>query len=141
MATCSTPKNCSQNLDYENCGQVTNALYQNYGCKRKDSATSDYFECTNRKDKPETYLFGNPPVPTKKAYQAPNYNLLLEFDEVQIYCGSRNVSYKNFRDLIDKFGDEDCLLKNNQTIKMSRLYIGLKTDFSFLHSPTLDQYQ
>ena len=141
MDGCSSPKNCSQNFDQEDCGQIPGALYKNYGCKSIKSATFDYFNCANRNDKDETLLFGVPPVPTKKAWQAINYNKLLNFDENQIYCGTRNVSYENFEDLYYKYGEENCQLKNNDSVKMSQLNIDLTTDFSFLQSPKLDKFQ
>ena len=140
---CSNPTegvDCEKNWSYENCGQVPNAKFQNFGCKHRGTEGFDYFECTNRMDKAKI-LFETPLVPTKKSRQAPNYNQILNYNSTHILCGERNISYQDFEDLYKKFGQEECQLKHNKSMTMSQLPAKLIYDFSFEFSDTLDKFQ
>jgi len=128
---------CEQNWGYEDCGQVENAKYQNYGCKLKDSETFEYFSCGNRMGK-VNILFNKPPVPTKKAFQGINYNQLLDYNSTHIFCGERRISYEDFSDLYRNSKDI-CQLKLNKSVTLSYLETNLLTDFSFEFSDTLDE--
>ena len=72
--------------------------------------------------------------------QAINYNTVLDFNETSetIFCGQRTFSLNEFKELKEKYGNENCLLKNGQNVTLSTLWIYLKTDFSFKLSPKLD---
>ena len=139
MCNNSTAINCEVNHNHESCGTVDNAKFQNYGCKIKLYAeTSDFFYCANRKDKSDI-LFGHPPVPAKKAYQARNYNVELTFDSEIVYCQTHNFSYEEFGQVaVDNLQDQ-CHLKNG-SIPLIELLFDLMTDFTFKYSSKITQY-
>ena len=143
MKTCANPGKafqCDADWTFEQCGQLKNSKFQNFGCKKENSKKYNFFECLNRNEKAQV-LFKNPPVPKKVTEQATNYNEVLVFNETSsfIYCGQRNFSLDKFKELKEKYGDENCLLKDGQNVTLSDLWIKLKTDFSFKMSPKLDE--
>ena len=120
----------------KDCGQLQGSKYQNYGCQREDSKTYDYFECSNRNDKVDI-LFKNPPVPKQKTFKAVNYNEVLNFNDKSFFCGQQKISWADFKTKKKSHGNEKCILKNGENVTLSRLWIDLKTDFSFQMSPKL----
>ena len=123
---------------------MDNAKFQNYGCKGKLHAeTSDIFICANRKDKSDVlFNFTQPPVPTKKANQARNYNIELLCDSEMIYCQTHNFSYEEFVQVAGYQHPQDhCHLKNGQSIPLFDLLLDLLTDFTFEYSSKIAHYQ
>ena len=123
---------------YKDCGQIQDSKYQNFGCQSENSKTSDYFLCTNRNDKADI-LFKNPPVTKQKSYQAVNYNEVLNFNNQSFFCGQQEISWADFLTKRYSHGNEKCLLKNGENVKLSRLWIDLKRDYSFEMSPKLTE--
>ena len=126
--------NCEENEAHEDCGQLENAKFQNYGCKSVYSSKFDYFDCTNRMDKKEL-MFEKPPIPQKgtkaEKREAYNFNTLLSFDKTHIYCGKYNFSFTDFYQVEKEHGMEQCDLANGDKITLQTLWIELMTDFSF----------
>ena len=140
LDTCADPEKtvkCTENWGLKDCGQLKDSKYQNYACQNADSKTYDFFYCTNRNDKVGT-LFKNPPVPPKqKTFQAVNYNEVLNYTDKGFICGQQNISWADFKTNKKSHGNEKCILKNGENVTLSRLWIDLKTDFSFQMSPKL----
>ena len=139
VLTCADPiktVNCAENWGYKDCGQLHNSKYQNFGCHQENSKTKDYFECSNRNDKADI-LFKNPPVPKQKTFQAVNYNEVLNFNNNSFFCGQQEISWADFKTKKKIHGSEKCLLKNEESVTLSKLWIDLKTDYSFKMSPIL----
>ena len=136
--------NCTENWGYENCGQMKDAKYKNYGCKFLNAAVNDRFECANRMDK-SGVLFTNPPVQRTKEGQANfqqvgmNMNQVLIFDEKNIYCGERNITYEELSEVVHFHGYETCQLKNGMHLTLLDIWVQLVTDFSFKMSSKLDE--
>ena len=130
---------CASDWTFEQCGQVVDSKFNYHGCKKIENDKYNFFECLNRNEKAQV-LFKKPPVPKKMTEQAINYNTVLVFNETSetIFCGQRNFSLNEFKELKEKYGNENCLLKNGQNVTLSKLWIYLKTDFSFKLSPKLD---
>ena len=122
----------------KDCGQLQDSKYQNYGCHDEYSKTKDYFECSNRNDKVDI-LFKNPPVPKQKSFQAVNYNEVLNFNNKSFICGQQKISWDDFETRKNSHGNEKCLLKNGENVKLSQLWIDLKMDYSFEMSPKLNE--
>ena len=141
LAQCTKGINCEEQSDglFQSCGQVPGATYQNYGCKSPDSSTRPYFDCMNRVDKIET-LFEIPIVIAKKKREATNYNVLLEYDDEFVYCGSRNISFDQLLVVIRESPNEPCQLKSGNTVPLGELY-RLLTQFSFEKSTELMKFQ
>ena len=132
---------CEDEWNHEDCGQLENSKYKNYGCKHVDSEKYEYFECINRMDKSSILFdFKNPPVPTNRTRNAPNFNQILDFDENFIYCGTRNISYEEFAENKKWNASEKCLLNNHQTVNLQVLWNQLLTDFSLNYSSKFDEF-
>ena len=142
LAQCTKEINCEEQTDgaFQSCGQVPGATYQNYGCKSPDSSTRPYFDCMNRVDKIET-LFKRPIVISKKKREATNYNVLLEYDDEFVYCGSRNISFDQLVAVTKKNPYEPCQLKSGNTVPLIRLENFVLTQFSFEKNTALMKYQ
>ena len=133
-----SPVRCDENIFYQDCGNIKDSLYENYGCTATESEIYDYFDCANRMDK-VNILFTKPPVIAKKTYQATNYNQVLLYDDTSIYCGTHNFTYEYFHDARYEFEEEPCNLLNGRNVSISTLWLDLKMDFSFEMSPILDK--
>ena len=133
-----SPVRCDENIFYQDCGNIKDSLYENYGCTATESEIFDYFDCANRMDK-VNILFTKPPVIAKKTYQATNYNQVLLYDDTSIYCGTHNFTYEYFHDARYEFEEEPCNLLNGRNVSISTLWLDLKMDFSFEMSPILDK--
>ena len=146
MKTCAdpnTPYNCELDWTFEQCGQVENSKFKYHGCKKERSFKYDHIQCLNRYEKAPV-LFKNPPAPKDgngRNEQATNYNQVLNFNATSgtIFCGQRNFSLDQLKELKEKYGNENCLLNDGQNVSLSDLWIYLKTDFSFKMSPKFDQ--
>lgn len=142
ISNCSNEANCTENGKFENCGQIEDALYQNYGCKNPFQSLSGEFFCANRMDKSDI-LFDKPPVRflhNDHYIHDFNVNQFLNFDEENIYCGKRNISYEAFKDVMEMYRYEECDLKdNNMHMTIDYIWKGLLTDFSFKMSSKLDE--
>ena len=141
LAQCTKEINCEEQSDgaFQSCGQVPGATYQNSGCKHPESSTVPYFDCMNRMDKIET-LFTRPIVFAKKKREVTNYNVLLEYDDEFVYCGSRNMSFAQLSYVTAESPNEPCQLKSGNSIPIEKLY-ELFTHFSFEKSPELMKFQ
>lgn len=141
LAQCTKEINCEEETDgaFQSCGQVPGATYQNSGCKKPESSTLAYFDCMNRMDKIET-LFTRPIAFAKKKREVTNYNVLLEYDDEFVYCGSRNISFAQLSYVTAKSPNEPCQLKNGKSLPLGKLY-ELLTDFSFEKSIELMHFQ
>ena len=84
--------------------------------------------------------FKNPPVPTNRTQNAPNFNQILDSDENFIYCGTRNISYEEFAENKKWNASEKCFLNNHQTVNLQVLWNQLLTDFSFNYSSKFDEF-
>ena len=132
--------NCKEEWHKEDCGQLDNSKYQNYGCKDTNSESYEYFECLNRMDKANILFdFNSPPVPANKTRNARNYNQILDFDENYIYCQQRIISYEEFADNKKWNASEKCYLKDGRTVDLQTLWIDLLTDFSFKHTSKIGE--
>ena len=131
---CSKPNgiNCTENYDHEDCGQLTNSKFKNYGCKYIDIGVyaTEYFQCSNRMDKKDV-LFESPPISVKKTRNSINYNTELLFDENSIYCGKYNFTYEDFNQVRQDHGMEDCDLADGRKVPIGELWFKLLTGFSF----------
>ena len=121
--------NCTENYDREDCGQLDNTNFKNYGCKLSNGYETDYFQCSNRNDKKEV-LFEAPSVSVKKSTTI-NYNTELVFDEDYIYCGKYNFTYEDFNQVRQDHGMEDCDLVDGTKEAIGDLWFYLLKDFSF----------
>ena len=135
--------NCTANWGYENCGQMIDAKYKNYGCQYLDAELKGWFECANRMDK-SGVLFENPPVPiiTREGQviiEGMNVNQVLIFDEENIYCGERNITYEELSEVVHFHGYETCQLKNGMHLTLLDIWVQLVTDFSFKMSSKLNE--
>ena len=141
LAQCTKEINCEEETDgaFQSCGQVPGATYQNSGCKNPESSTLAYFDCMNRMDKIET-LFTRPIAFAKKKREVTNYNVLLEYDDEFVYCGSRNISFAQLSYVTAKSPNEPCQLKSGNSLPLERLY-ELLTHFSFEKSTELMKFQ
>ena len=145
QSSCSSPKgnpwNCKSQWDSEDCGQLQNAKYKNYGCKHVNSEAFDHFECANRKDK-ENVLFDRPTVPTKTSKQAINYNIVLDFNETHINCGGNNIfEYIDFDDMRKEHNGQDrCQLLDGRSVNLQILWVELLQDYSFEFDNLTEQY-
>ena len=133
---------CSDNF-YEyilkDCDQVPGATYQNYGCQWITSESQEYFECSNRMDKIDV-LFTIPPGATRLKPEAINYNReLIHYDQHQVSCGFRNISYKELEKLENENSKEECLLNSGKLVYVTRLFEDLLFDYSFELSSTFDE--
>ena len=81
-------------------------------------------------DKVET-LFKRPIVFAKKKREATNYNVLLEYDDEFVYCGSRNISFAQLSYVFTESPNEPCQLKSGNSLPLRKFYYSLLTDFSF----------
>ena len=70
-------------------------------------------------------------------FQAVNYNEVLNYTDKGFICGQQNISWADFKTKKKSHGNEKCILKNGENVTLSRLWIDLKTDFSFEMSPKL----
>ena len=142
ITDCSQPKEnfrCKDNWNYEDCGQLKDTKYKNYGCKHVESEDFEFFSCTNRMDK-ENVLFSKPPLSTKRSRKSKNYNLLLNFDENTIYCGKHNFTYAEFEHVYSKNPTDLCTLKEGKRISLEFLFLYLLNDYSFNMSTKMDEY-
>lgn len=136
QSLCSSPDanpwDCKSQWDSEDCGQMPNAKFTNYGCKHVNSEAFDHFECANRKDK-ENILFNRPTVPTKTTKQAINYNIVLDYNETHINCGStKSFEYKEFDDVRkENDGQDRCQLLDGRSVNLQILWVELLQDYSF----------
>ena len=134
--------NCSENWGYESCGQMKDAKYTNYGCKYLTAELSDLFECANRMDKSDI-LFDYPPVTRTERGQERtediNMNNILIFDDENIYCGERNISYEELSYVVYLHRDEICQTKNDMQLTLQDIWRQLLTDFSFNMSSKIDE--
>ena len=122
--------NCTENYNWEDCEQLTDTNFKNYGCKFFVEAT-DYFECSNRNDKKDV-LFESLPIYVKKiSKKGINYNTELLFDNDYIYCGKHNFTYKDFYQVKQDHGMEDCDLADEGQVPIGDLWSDLLIDFSF----------
>ena len=76
-------------------------------------------------------MFKAPPVFKDKPVGATLFNDALNFDESFIYCGKFNFSYEDFYEVRNQYGQENCILKNQEKIRIQKLWAQLTTDFSF----------
>ena len=76
-------------------------------------------------------MFKAPPVFKDKPVGATLFNDALNFDESFIYCGKLNFSYEDFYEVRNQYGQENCILKNQEKIRIQKLWAQLTTDFSF----------
>ena len=141
LAQCTKEINCEEQSDggFQSCGQVPGATYQNSGCKEThaySSTSNAYFACMNRLDKNET-LFKRPIVFAKKKREAANYNVLLEYDDEFVYCGSRNISFAQLSYVTGESLNEPCQLKNGNNVTLQKLSYDLLRDFSFEKWPEM----
>ena len=129
---CSKPNgiNCTDNYDYEDCGQLANTNFKNYDCKFITGYESDYFDCSNRMDKKDI-LFESPPISVKKTRNSINYNTELLFDENSIYCGKYNFTYEDFNQVSQDHGLEYCDIADGRKVTIGELWHDLLIDFSF----------
>ena len=136
--------NCTENWGFESCGQMKDAKYKNYGCKYLNAELNGYFECANRMDK-SGVLFDYPPVQRTREGQAKyqregfNFNQILTFDEKNIYCGERNISYEKLSEVAHLHRFEMCQLKNGLHFSILDIWRQLLTDFSFKMSSKMDE--
>ena len=119
---------------------MEDAIYKNYGCKNL-GVSGDFF-CANRMDKSDI-LFDKPPV--RFLYNDHynnefNVNQFLNFDEENIYCGNRNISYSELKDVLDMYRDEKCDV-NSQLLHFTiyDIWSGLLSDFTFKMSAKIDE--
>ena len=143
LAQCTKGINCEEQSDglFQSCGQVPGATYQNFGCKSPSTfSTLPYFDCMNRMDKVET-LFKRPIVFAKKKREVTNYNVLLEYDDEFVYCGSRNISFDQLVAVTEKSPYEPCQLKSGNTVPLGKLSEAILMQFSFEKSTELMKYQ
>ena len=144
MKLCSNPDenpwDCKNQWDSEDCGQLPNAKFKNYGCKHVNSEAFDHFECANRKDK-ENVLFNRPTVPTKTTKQAINYNIVLDYNETHINCGNNNsFEYKDFNDKRKvNNGQDRCQLLDGRSVNLQILWVELLQDYSFEYDNLIEQ--
>ena len=134
--------NCTANWGFESCGQMKDAKYKTYGCKYLNAELLGWFECANRMDK-SGVLFDYPPVQRNKEGQESreglNLNQVLIFDEENIYCGGRNISYEDLSEVVHLHKYEECRLKNNMHLSLWYIWGQLLTDFSFNMSSKMDE--
>ena len=142
LAQCTKGINCEEQSDglYQSCGQVPGATYQNSGCKTIYSSTYAMFFCVNRMDKVDT-LFKRPIDFAKKKREVTNYNVLLEYDDEFVYCGSRNISFDQLVAVTEKSPYEPCQLKSGNTVPLGKLSEAILRQFSFEKSTELMKYQ
>ena len=124
--------NCTENYSYEDCEQLRNTNFKNYGCKYNSHVyKTDYFECSNRNDK-KYVLFESPPIYVKKiSKKGINYNTELLFDENSIYCGKYNFTYEDFYQVLQDHGMEYCDIADGRKVPIGGLWHDLLIDFSF----------
>ena len=124
--------NCTENYRYEDCEQLRNTNFKNYGCKYNSHAYKTYyFQCSNRNDKKDV-LFESLPIYVKKINKKGiNYNTELLFDNDYIYCGKHNFTYKDFYQVKQDHGMEDCDLADGRKEPIGELWSHLIKDFSF----------
>ena len=133
LSLCAKPNgiNCTENYTHEDCEQLRNTNFKNYGCKYNiDVYETDYFECSNRNDKKEV-LFESSPISVKKSRKGMNYNTELLFDDDYIYCGKHNFTFKDFYQVRKDHGMEDCDLADGRKVPIGDLWSDLLKDFSF----------
>ena len=132
LLLCANPNviNCTENFDYENCGQLNQTDFENYSCKFLSGFETDYFESPNRMDKKEA-LFQRPPIVVKNTRKSVNYNTELLFDDFYIYCGNFNFTYEDFYQVTRDHGMEFCDLTDGARVRIGDLWTILQTDFSF----------
>ena len=92
----------------------------------------------NRMDKIDT-LFTRP-IFSLFAREAPNYNVLLEYDDSVVYCGSRNITYVELSYVAAESPNELCQLKSGNSITIKKLY-ELFMHFSFEKSYEMMKYR
>ena len=131
--------NCSENYNYEPCGEVPNALYQNFGCKQDRSETYAFFQCSNRKDK-EKVMFKQPVIFVKKRDKTLSLNTILNFTETSINCGGDvgTISYHEAFEFALTNPSALCNMKNGGTLTLTLLGTKLLEDFSFKETEKLD---
>ena len=129
---CAKPNgfNCEENYGDEDCEQLNNTNFKNYGCKFIYGYETDYFQCANRMDKKDM-LFGRPPISVKKIRKAIFYNTELLFDEFYIYCGKFNFTYEDFYQVRLEHGNEYCDLADGKRDTIQNIWSELILDFSF----------
>lgn len=129
---CTKPNgiNCEENFQYEECEQLIDNDFKNYGCKYFEGVETEYFQCSNRMDKKEV-LFDRPPIPVKEVRKARNYNTALLFDDFYIYCGKYNFTYEDFYQVSRDHGVENCDLADGDMETIEVLWEDLIRDFSF----------
>ena len=132
--------NCNLQFDHEDCGQLENAKFKNYGCKHVHSDEYGFFECANRKDK-EHVLFANPPVPLRTKKLAINYNLVLDYNDTSIKCGGNlSFSYEDFNEVRQNNSNHKCHLLDGTAVSLQVLWFDLLQDYSFQFSDVLENY-
>ena len=136
LTTCSEKSatfTCKENWNFEECGQMNDAKYKNYACKQSEAEESEFFDCTNRMDKVNV-LFAQPPLATRKSRKSRNYNVLLNFDNTTIYCGSHNFTFEEFENAYHEYGTAVCGLKEGKKVSIEDLWLDLLNDYSFMNS-------
>ena len=129
---CSKPNgiNCAENFKFDDCEQLENTKFKNYGCKHIVAYESDTFECINRSDKRDV-LFESPPISIKKTRKTRNYNTELLHDDFYIYCGEFNFTYEDFYQVSQLHGQEECEIADGTRYDIVELWQDLLTNFSF----------
>lgn len=134
----STELKCKENRDYQFCEQLETVMHHNYQCQGIFFGTEDYFGCLNRSDKRDV-LFSQIPVPKNKTNKGLNINLLLNFDEQRIYCGTFNSTYEKMFETNILNGDEFCTLLSGQLVPFYQLYYNILLDYSFNMSNKIEE--
>ena len=122
---------------------MKDAKYKTYGCKYLNAELLGWFECANRMDK-SGVLFDYPPVPRnwegQDSREGLNLNQVLIFDDENIYCGERNISYEELSEVSHVYKNEICQLKNDMKLTLMDIWRQMLTDFSFKMSAKMDEF-
>ena len=84
-------------------------------------------------------LFENP-ISKRIRRKGTNYNQVLNFDEDEIFCGDRNISYPDLINIY-KINATECRLKTGKSIQLSELVPDLLSDYSFKYSNKIEENQ
>ena len=141
LSNCGQPSpelKCNENIDYKFCEQLESAKYHNYQCQGIFFGTKEFFGCLNRSDKKDV-LFSQIPVPKKRTNEGQNFNLLLNFDEERIFCGTFNVTYEKMYEMYIVNEDEYCSFLSGDVVQFYQMYYNLLLDYSFQMSNKIDE--